>query len=113
MQSIYTLSWQPVLSFQSEHYVRADGSFSQFHFKDILERMTISCNTWSKSRWLYAPWEFCGLTTFSSYLPYITSDKLQALAAAYPDDITLGSPFNTGTANALTSVSAFRDVCVS
>jgi len=38
----------------------------------------------------------------TSYFSYITNEEMQALAAAYPDDITQGSPFGTGTANAIT-----------
>jgi len=38
----------------------------------------------------------------TNYFPYITDEQMQALAAAYPDDVTQGSPFNTGTANAIT-----------
>lgn len=60
---------------------------------------------------------------FCSYLSYITDEELQALATAYPDDVTQvsgllacerhyvyflqGSPFNTGTANAKTFVPKF------
>ncbi|TDL16440.1 sterol esterase [Rickenella mellea] len=38
----------------------------------------------------------------ASFLPNITNADLAAIAQAYPDDITQGSPFDTGTANALT-----------
>ncbi|KAJ3511322.1 hypothetical protein NLJ89_g4169 [Agrocybe chaxingu] len=50
------------------------------------------------------------LTTSDQYIDFIhsryferaTAAQIAALAEAYPDDITQGSPFNTGTANALT-----------
>ncbi|KDR73256.1 hypothetical protein GALMADRAFT_1341677 [Galerina marginata CBS 339.88] len=38
----------------------------------------------------------------SNYFPKISPTQLAALAEAYPDDVTQGSPFNTGTANAIT-----------
>jgi len=38
----------------------------------------------------------------TNYFPHITDEQMQSLAAAYPDDPTQGSPFNTGTANAIT-----------
>lgn len=38
----------------------------------------------------------------SNYFPSISDAELAALGQAYPDDITQGSPFDTGTANALT-----------
>ena len=70
------------------------------------------------------PAKFCLTNPFSSYFPYISDEQMQALAVAYPDDITQvsdyimvsksihawlwycwqGSPFNTGTANAITFV---------
>lgn len=48
------------------------------------------------------------ITNNEEFLAYMNSnykiptDNLTALGQAYPDDITQGSPFNTGTANALT-----------
>ncbi|CAA7262289.1 unnamed protein product [Cyclocybe aegerita] len=39
----------------------------------------------------------------SNYFPSISDADLAALEVAYPDDVTQGSPFDTGTANALTS----------
>ncbi|KAI0365312.1 carotenoid ester lipase precursor [Pilatotrama ljubarskyi] len=38
----------------------------------------------------------------SNYLPAATSSELDQLMAAYPEDITQGSPFDTGILNALT-----------
>ncbi|KDR73257.1 hypothetical protein GALMADRAFT_727490 [Galerina marginata CBS 339.88] len=38
----------------------------------------------------------------SNYFPRISTAQLAALATAYPDDVTQGSPFDTGTANAVT-----------
>ncbi|KAF8998244.1 Alpha/Beta hydrolase protein [Cyathus striatus] len=37
------------------------------------------------------------------YLPGITNDQLDAITTAYPSDISKGSPFDTGSDNALTS----------
>jgi acetylcholinesterase len=37
-----------------------------------------------------------------NYLPYANSTIMQEVSAAYPDDITQGSPFNTGIFNAIT-----------
>ncbi|KAH9475727.1 Lipase 3 [Psilocybe cubensis] len=51
------------------------------------------------------------ITTNDEFLAYmqsnyfrglISNDDLAAVGAAYPDDITAGSPFDTGTANAIT-----------
>ncbi|KAJ3492610.1 hypothetical protein NLJ89_g11195 [Agrocybe chaxingu] len=38
----------------------------------------------------------------SNYFPNLADEDLPTLESAYPDDVTQGSPFNTGTANALT-----------
>ncbi|KAF8987712.1 carotenoid ester lipase precursor [Cyathus striatus] len=38
----------------------------------------------------------------SIYLPGITDDQLDAISIAYPSDVTKGSPFDTGTTNAIT-----------
>ncbi|TDL14970.1 sterol esterase [Rickenella mellea] len=38
----------------------------------------------------------------SNYLPNATNADIAAIAQAYPDDVTQGSPFDTGTANAIT-----------
>ncbi|KIJ95659.1 hypothetical protein K443DRAFT_682874 [Laccaria amethystina LaAM-08-1] len=45
--------------------------------------------------------EFLGYLK-SNYLPGISDDQLAAIAKAYPEDPAQGSPFGTGTANALT-----------
>lgn len=38
----------------------------------------------------------------SNYLPSANQSTINAVAAAYPNDITQGSPFNTGILNAVT-----------
>jgi len=38
----------------------------------------------------------------SNYFPEISVNQLTAIGEAYPDDVTQGSPFDTGTANAVT-----------
>ncbi|KAG9217919.1 hypothetical protein CCMSSC00406_0008560 [Pleurotus cornucopiae] len=38
----------------------------------------------------------------SNYLPSATAEQIQRIANVYPDDPSQGSPFDTGTANALT-----------
>ncbi|KAF8987707.1 carotenoid ester lipase precursor [Cyathus striatus] len=38
----------------------------------------------------------------TTFFPGITDDQLDAISNAYPSDVTEGSPFNTGTANAIT-----------
>ena len=38
----------------------------------------------------------------SNYLPEATPAQIQAIGQVYPNDITQGSPFDTGTANAAT-----------
>ncbi len=39
----------------------------------------------------------------SNYLPNATAAEVQRLLEVYPEDVTQGSPFDTGSQNALTS----------
>ncbi|KDQ24063.1 hypothetical protein PLEOSDRAFT_1009757, partial [Pleurotus ostreatus PC15] len=42
------------------------------------------------------------ITFVDNYLPSATAEQIQRIANVYPDDPSQGSPFDTGTANALT-----------